>query len=426
MPAKMSVNPQDQSVIIDQLTIKNADFFSLIASEPAESQAHMVLDIVAVGSAAMKRVRTTVDVDFVESRFGTLSAVFEKTLGQLEIRALNAISQRFSPTESGSYTRQIGDLLSEAKKDVQSWQRQLEENARKLLDPNAKNSGVGKLDELINRATTSFEQMFDPDRRNSYAYQLNDHLFKLFGTDGHAGALQSILQDALKPVFAELQDLKQKVELKKAAEQIIGSSALKGRPFEESLHIELSRLAQPYSDDIQMVASGSNGSRAGDFMISFAGLGKIAVVEARNRKQISLPSIKTELDREMTERAADLAIYVSSGVEMLPQHVGSFQIYANNKIIVTAENLHIAYRLARLLASLQNSDGDFDLVTLRSVLSKIKDAARSLRNIKSKATQVENFGKAIGTEAGGIEVTLLALIDKAEKLLEPGTLAESA
>src|SRR5205823_4594221 len=135
----------------------------------------------------------------------------------------------------------------------------------------------------------------------------------------HAGVLQAALQDGLKPILGELHDLKEKIEGRKAAEQVIECSTLKGKPFEEWVHSELARLAQPYGDDVAMVAMGANGSRAGDFLVSFAGLGKSVVVEARNRKQMSLPAIKGELDREMTERAADLAIYVSSGTEMLPQ-----------------------------------------------------------------------------------------------------------
>jgi hypothetical protein len=267
--------------------------------------------------------------------------------------------------------------------------------------------------------------MFDPDQRNSYAYQLNQRLSQLFGTDGQAGTIKAALQDSLKPLFAELQDLKEKLEGKKAAEQVIESCTLKGRPFEELIHSELSRLAQPYGDDVQFVGSGSNGSRAGDFIVSFTGLGKSAVIEARNRKQMSLPTIKTELEHEIAARAADLAIYVSSGPEMLPQHVGGFQIYGN-KIVATAENLHIAYRLARVLVAIQAPAGSVDIGGLRSVLARVKDAARSLRSIKSKATQVEKLGETINSDANGAETIILSLIDDAEKLLEPTTLAQSA
>jgi hypothetical protein len=418
MSHKIMVNPNDQSITINNLIVSNADFFAVIAVEPPESQEQAVLDIIAVGSAAMQRVRTTIDVDFVEKRFSTLTGVFDKALSALESRATDALSKRFSPTESGSYTKQIGDLIAETKRQVQVWNKELETNTHALLDPDKKTSGIAKLGELIQQAGLRFQQMFDPDLRTSYAYRLNEKLSQVFGTDGHAGALQSALQDALKPVFTELHEVKEKIEAKKAAEQVVEFSPLKGKPFEDWVHAELARLAQPYSDDVQLVASGSNGSRAGDFIVAFSSIGKNVVVEARNRKQMSLPAIKAELDREMKERAAEFAIYVSSGAEMLPQHVGTFQIY-DNKVVTSAENLHIAYRLARLLASLEAPEGTLDTVTLRSVLAKIKDAARSLRDIKGKATQVKKFAEGINSDANRTETMILSLIEEAEKMLEP-------
>lgn len=412
-----SVSINETSVTINGLTVDNPDFFSLLAAEPEDSRQGIVLDVIAVGSAAMQRVRTTIDVDFVEKRFGTLSLVFEKALTQLEKRAVDVVSQRFSPTENGSYTKQIGELIGDARRDVQAWNKELETNARALLDPDKKTSGVGKLSELIEQAGLRFQQMFDPDLRTSYAFQLNQQLAHIFGINGHAGVLQGALQEALKPIFAELGDLKEKVEGKKAAEQVIESSTLKGKPFEDSVHSELSRLAQPHGDDVLMVATGNNGSRAGDFLVLFAGLGKRVVVEARNRKQMSLPAIKTELDREMTERAADLAIYVSSGPEMLPQHVGEFQIYGN-KVLTTADNLHIAYRLARVLATVSAPEGAIDIGNVRSALAKIRDAARSMRDIKSKASQVKKFAEGINSDANVAEETILDLLEEVEKLLE--------
>jgi hypothetical protein len=425
MPHTITVNQVEESVVIRELAVKNAEFLSLMLSEPSESQEQVVLDVIAVGSAAMQRVRTTIDVDFIEKRFGTLSGVFERTLGQLEQRATDTLSQRFSPTENGSYTRQIGDLIADAKRDVRAWNKDLETSARALLDPDKKTSGVSKLAELVEQAGVRFQQMFDPDLRASYAFQLNERLARVFGDDGHVGVLQGSLQEALKPILGELHDLKEKIEGKKAAELVIESSTLKGKPFEEWVNAELSRLAQPHGDEVLWVATGSNGSRAGDFVVSFVGIGKSVVVEARNRKQISLPAIKTDLDREMGERAADLAIYVSSGPEMLPQHVGPFQIYGN-KVVTTADNLHIAYRLARVLATLCAPDGMVDVGNVRSVLARIRDAARSMRDIKGKASQVKKCAEGINADANSAEETILALVEEAEKFLEVARPAQAA
>src|SRR5207248_3865326 len=107
-----------------------------------------------------------------------------------------------------------------------------EAKAMTLLDPERKTSATAKLSELVQQASLRFEQMFNPDLRTSYAHQLNERLLQLFGADGRAGALQAALQEALKPVFAGLHEVKEKIEAKKAAEQVIQASTLKGKPFE--------------------------------------------------------------------------------------------------------------------------------------------------------------------------------------------------
>jgi hypothetical protein len=417
--AKIVLNETNHTVTIQDLTVNNNDFYSVMTAEPTDSHEQFVIDVIAVGTAAMQRVRSTIDVDFVEKRFNTLATVFNKELTGLELRAVETLTKRFAPNESGSYTKQVSDLIADAKRSVQEWHRELDKKTSDLLDPEKKNSGVNKLDEIVRNAAVQFHQMFNPDLRTSYASRLNEKLSQIFGTDGHAGVLQAGLQDALKPVLGELQELKSRLEVKKAAEQVVAASTLKGKPFEDLIQAELSLLAHPYGDDVRAVATGSNGSRAGDFLVVFNGIGKSAVIEARNRKQISVPSIKNELQREMSERAADLAIYVASGADMLPQCVGAFQLYDNNKIVTTIDNIHIAYRLARVLSALDAPDGSLDVANLRSVLTKIKDAAKSLRDIKSKATQVKKFAEGIGVDANGTEELIIDLIGEAEKLLLP-------
>lgn len=416
MTQTIKVDPSGKAVTIMNLAVTNPDFLSVVSSQVDLKREQVVFDVIAVGSAAIRRVQTTVDVEFVEKRFNILSVKFEKALGDFERETLDSLTKRFSPTESGSYTKHIAELVAAARKDVQTWTSQLEKDARELLDPDKKSSAVGRLERLLEQATDQFEQMFDPGKRGSYAAELNEKLSQLFGSNGHTGTLATSLTEALQPVLRELRELKEKVEGRKAAEQIIASSNLKGRPFEELVHVRLSHLAQPFGDDLAAVGSGNGGSRAGDFLITVNGSGKRVVVEARDRKQMSLPAIKQELEREMKERDADVALYVSSGSEMLPQHVGDFQIYGE-KLVTTLENLPIAYRVARVMALLEAPEGGIDISAFRVILSKIKDAARSLRNVKTKASQIEKLVDGIHTDAGETERIILGLIVQAEASL---------
>ena len=181
---------------------------------------------------------------------------------------------------------------------------------------------------------------------------------------------------------------------------------MKGRSFEEQVYSRLSQLAQFHSDDVTAV--GNSGSRAGDFLVTLNGTGRRLVVEARDRKALSLPAIKTELQEQKTQRGADLAIYVSSGREMLPQHVGDFQIY-EDQIISTLENLHIAYRLARLIVTIKAPTGQLDVAALRNILAKVRETISSLRNVKSKASQIRNLADGVHGDADGAELRVMEL-----------------
>jgi hypothetical protein len=126
-----------------------------------------------------------------------------------------------------------------------------------------------------------------------------------------------------------------------------------------------------------------------------------------------------------TQRGADLAIYVSSGREMLPQHVGDFQIY-EDQIITTLEHLHIAYRLARLISTIQAPAGQIDVGALRGVLTKVRDAILSLRNVKSKASQIRNLADGVHDDATGTESRVIELLREAESILDEGALDAGA
>lgn len=100
MTCAISVQADGKSVVISNLVITNLDFASVIGAQPTTNREQAALDIIAVGSAAMRRVQTTIDVDFVEKRFGALSAAFERGLSGFEKQALETFSRRFSPTRS--------------------------------------------------------------------------------------------------------------------------------------------------------------------------------------------------------------------------------------------------------------------------------------------------------------------------------------
>lgn len=177
--------------IVSLTVSNNSDLLAVLTAQPPSVHEQTVLDVLAVGGAAMRRVQTTVDLDLVERKFGGLSATFEKSLASFEEKALETLTKRFSPTENGSYTKHITDVVSTARKDVQCWTADLSRCAKHLLDPEKKSSAVGQLEKLVERANERFATMFDPESKGSYAARMNDLLAALFGENGRTAEVRN-------------------------------------------------------------------------------------------------------------------------------------------------------------------------------------------------------------------------------------------
>jgi hypothetical protein len=80
-------------VTIGNLAVTNPDFLSVVTSRPESERERCVLDVIAVGSTAMLRVQTTIDVDFVEKQFATLNSKFERALDGFEKQATSTLTE---------------------------------------------------------------------------------------------------------------------------------------------------------------------------------------------------------------------------------------------------------------------------------------------------------------------------------------------
>src|SRR6266852_3430100 len=156
MAQTVKIDLSGKTVTISNLTVSSPEFFGVVAAQPEAKRERAVLDIIAVGSAAMLRVQTTIDVDFVEKRFVVLTTKFERALDTFKQQSSDVLTKRFSPTESGSYTKQIGELVGVARKDFQGWTTNLTKAAKDLLDPDKKSSAVGRLEQIVEQAADQF------------------------------------------------------------------------------------------------------------------------------------------------------------------------------------------------------------------------------------------------------------------------------
>lgn len=412
----INLSQASKSVTITGVCVANQDLFSLVSSAPENKREQIVLDILAIGSTAMARVQSALDVDFVEKRFAALAGKFEVGLAAFQRQTGESIEKRFSPTQSGSYTKYVADLVSAVRKDVQGWTSDLEKRAKDLLDPEKKGSAVGRFEEILDEAVDRFEGMFDPDVKDSYASQLDARLSTFFGGDGRPGVLGNALTKAMEPVLSEIHDLKERFEAKKAAEQVIAVTPIKGFDFESDIERRLCALARPHGDAVRSVGTGPGGAKSGDFVVDISEYQKRIAVEARARK-VTGPTIREDLKKAVAARGADFGILVVRSTDLLPEYVGGFQIY-DHQVVTDCEHLEAAFRVARVILAMSSVEADsVDFAAIRSKLVQLRDAVSRERNIRTEATKVDSAIENIRSQAGQISTAVLDLTAQIEALL---------
>jgi hypothetical protein len=416
MTKSVQLNPKERSVTLLELVVENPEFFSLILKEPDAQRDAAVRSVIALGTTASSLLRTSIDAEFVERKFAELTTGMGRALDEVREKAVIEITKRFSPTESGSYTKQIGELVESARKKLDDRSSEFAKAARDLLDPEKKSSAVGQLSSVINHAAAEFAEMFDPARKDSYASQLSGHLDALFGSGERAGTISRVIGEAMKPLFEELRTLREKVGESQAAQKVADVTTLKGQVFEDVVERRLCDLARPFGDTVEPVGTGPGGAKSGDFVIDLAGSRRRIAVEARNRK-VTGPTMKQDLRKAMAARGADYGILVVRSPELLPDYVGSFQIF-DHQIVTDLVGLDAAYRVSRVMLESDASRADgLDLPTVQSKLGQIREAIAKGKTIQSHITQVEHAADVIRSQAVDLSSVVLNLVSDIEAML---------
>ena len=75
---------------------------------------------------------------------------------------------------------------------------------------------------------------------------------------------------------------------------------------------------------------------------------------------------------------------------------------------------------------MQTPAGQIDAAGLRNALTKIREAISSLRNVKSKASQIRNLADGVHEDAAGTETHVIELLRNAETILNQAALQPGA
>jgi hypothetical protein len=274
-----------------------------------------------------------------------------------------------------------------------------------------------KFDSMINSFSSKFNEMFNPDNKESHLGKLVCLMEEYFKEGGSLEKLLDpnsdettikILKKELVCEFRELRDIMKTEEGKK---ETIEKTTLKGKEFEDLCEEVLSNFVSNHlGDELERTAEKTGeltDSKKGDFLIRLKEMpSKKIVIETKDWQKISLPNIlDIELKEALKNRGADYGIFISKYKEALPLKVGWFNEYRGNMLVCALgskeseiffpELINIAYQWAKLRIVKEVSFEQKAIETILDGISQIEGKIKKFSQIRSQCTNIEQSSEKI-------------------------------
>ena len=216
-------------------------------------------------------------------------------------------------------------------------------------------------------------------------------------------------------LLAEVEKIKNKLNIHEVEEKTSG----KGFKFEDYCLPILESIANVFGDTVEPTGDTEGMiDKKGDFVYTIKDLGSKIVLEMKDMQQIDFPFIKAQLDGGMANRGAQYGIFVSKKREALPNYVGSFNDYDDNKLVIALgseledEIIHddlirVAIGWARSKLKQQTGQGSaIDTGKIRSKIQSVEEKMKNLTDVKTKCTGIENSTASIRSTVDTVQADI--------------------
>jgi len=360
---------KDGKLLVSDFGIDDEEIVGYFKDVEPENIENRFVSSLKVGVVALKTIGTTERVDYIEKRFNNLNSKFAEILKETS----DELSQKF--TDIFGENGKVDSLM--------------------VTHFGEKGTVSEMIEKYFGKDGLIVKDLFDPMKEGTPINQLKnlitDELIRLGKTIG--------IEEALR-------EQKQK-------------TVIKGAEFEDALEPLLADMVKINMGDILTrtsdVVGAVTNSKKGDFVIDVDSKAEYRIViEAKDWDNISLPKIHKEIDEALENRAAKFGIFITKWIEALPNSVGCFNCYNNDRIvcglgskddeIIHQEILHVAYCWARtqlLKKSIKAEKVDFDIID--SNLEEIRKQLTSFNNIRTQCRNIDNASKKIAQESEKIK-----------------------
>jgi len=360
---------KDGKLLVSDFGIDDEEIVGYFKDVKPENIENRFVSSLKVGVVALKTIGTTERVDYIEKRFNNLNSKFAEILKETS----DELSQKF--TDIFGENGKVDSLM--------------------VTHFGEKGTVSEMIEKYFGKDGLIVKELFDPMKEGTPINQL-----------------KNLITD-------ELNRLGKTIGIEEALREQKQKTVIKGAEFEDALETLLADMVKINMGDILTCTSDIVGavtnSKKGDFVIDVDSKAEYRIViEAKDWDNISLPKIHKEIDEALENRAAKFGIFITKWIEALPNSVGCFNCYNNDRIvcglgskddeIIHQEILHVAYCWARtqlLKKSTKAEKVDFDMID--SNLEEIRKQLTSFNNIRTQCRNIDNASKKIEQESENIK-----------------------
>lgn len=360
--------PSQIQVTGDTIRIKQAEFAHHEIAEYLEDfeegkRMDALEHALSVGVKTMQLAETSREEEFVERKFSEMRQDLEAEIERIE----REVEDRFG--EDGDVPRIFNEHLG----DEGRFQR-LIENAF-----GEDGAFADRLDEELGEDGERIQAALDPDNEGTPTYRLK------------------------RTLLDELQAIRETLTEEEVREDIKQRTTLKGDDFEDTVENILEDLAHGSNDQVEYTGEtpGELTDRmVGDFVLTLGETGQRMVIEAKSDQSYTQPDIKHELTDALENRDADYAIIVFECESYVPNKVGYFSEFDDERLAValseTPEDdiepgfLNIALNWARTRAIQSHVDtgSTLDPETIQHELGEVEDTISRFSTLRKKTTNI--------------------------------------
>jgi hypothetical protein len=343
-----------------ELSIKDPELCSLLASKEEEERKQFVERALRVGIMALQGMETKMQVDYVRSEFENMQKEVETELQRV-----------FS--DKGILLNTLDKFLGEKGELKQALNAHFGEQGSviyRILNPDDETTPIGKFRKQL-------QQELDADREGTAFNKL-----------------RNAMNDGFKEVLIA-------IGAAEATEEEREKGTAKGGDLEDYVFEELDRMARHFDDTVEYIGDEKGPlGQVGDVLIRInpadtRNLERKIVVEVKNRSitMSGKNSFFKELEDAKKNRSAHYAIGAVQRSNV-PDSCGCFRRYDGGNIIcgVSMDEeplaLEVAYKVARMEVKLSSmeEEAQFDPSQFKTKIKEIEGQLDTLRAVKSALT----------------------------------------